>query len=75
MVLVPSSPHLQCLKHLIDNSGDGKGYPVLPAGRKRYPQILVVQFYPKAGIEGMREELLPLDLHDLIARESSPKNI
>ena len=43
------------LKHLIDNGGDGKSYPVLPTGRERYPQILVVQFYPKAGIEGMRE--------------------
>jgi hypothetical protein len=60
MVLIPSSPHLQCLKHLVHDRRDGKGYPILPAGRERYPQILVVQFYPKAGIEGARDQLLPL---------------
>ena len=60
MVLIPSSPHLQCLKHLVHDRRDGKGCPVLPAGRERYPQILVVQFYPKAGIEGVRGQLLPL---------------
>jgi hypothetical protein len=75
MVLVSSSPHLQSLKHLIDNGGDGKGYPVLPAGRERYSQVLVVQFYPKAGIEGMGEHLLPLGLHDLVAGEPSPEHV
>ena len=65
MVLAPSSQHLQGLKHLIDDRGDGKGHPVLPAGRKRYPQILVVQFYPKAGIEGMPEHLLLVARTDL----------
>src|ERR687886_1612634 len=69
VVQIPSSPHLQVLKHLIYDGRDRKDYPVLPSRRERYPQILVVQFYPKAGIEGMLEHLLPLDLHDFVAGE------
>ena len=75
MVLIPSSPNLQSLKHLIHDRRDGKSYPVLPAGRERYPQILMVQFYPKARIEGMFEHLLPLDLHDLVTGESAPEHV
>src|SRR3954447_6288806 len=69
MVPVALPLRLQYLQHLIHDGRNWQRHPVLSARRQSYPQILVVQFYPKAGIEGMIQELLSLGLHNLVPGE------
>src|SRR5918997_867499 len=53
-------------QHLVHDGRHGQHHPVLPSRRQSNSQVLVVQLRAEAGIEGVGEELLPFDLHDLI---------
>src|SRR3712207_4479687 len=62
-------------EHLVHDGRHGEGYAVLAAGRQRYAEVLVVQLGAEAGVEGVGEELLALDLHHLVAREAAAQDV
>src|SRR3712207_970908 len=75
VVLVAPALPLHLEEHLVDDRGHGQDHPVLPARRERYPEVLVVQLGAEARIEGVGEELLALDLHDLVAGEPAREDV
>src|ERR687893_93248 len=62
-------------QHLVHDGRHGQHHPVLPPRRQSDPQVLVVQLRPKARVKLVGEELLPLDLHDLVAGETAREDV
>src|SRR4028118_2219166 len=66
-------PHGQ--EHLVDDGRDWQRDAVLPPGRERYAEVLVVQLRAETGVEVVGEELLALDLHHLVARQPATEDV
>src|SRR5918997_3469695 len=62
-------------QHLVHDGRHGQHHPVLPSRGESDAEVLVMQLRPEARVELVREELLPLDLHDLVACESARENL
>src|SRR3712207_2178312 len=75
VVLAAPALPLHRQEHLIHDRRYGQHHAVLPARRERYTEVPVVQLRPETGIELVGEELLPLDLHDLVAGEASREDV